>query len=404
MDTRWRAVEHPPPASNPLSEQHPFHALLHDELHTPPRNDRVFLALASTTTARNFNLDGGANQSAPLPSSTYGAAANQPGIWFGVGTTAQTPVGLNDNTGAITLAAVTPTGCFGDFFIGYPTWNGDDGLLMEDARDVGGVSQGAPGGSITWAFTGLLPGTYEVTTYGLAPDFPAVYKTRVDVVGGTGGPQILTGNWNGSPHVLGVSYASHTVAVGVGGTLTVVTDDPGTPANNLATVNGFQMKYTPGPIGASYCYGDGSATACPCSNASAPGANAGCLSSLGSGATIVATGIASLTADTVLLTGAAMPNSSALYFQGSTRQNGGLGNVFGDGLRCAGGSIIRLGTKTNAAGTSAYSVGADPSVSVRGSVGAPGTRTYQVWYRNAAAFCTASTFNLSNGVELTWAP
>jgi len=128
------------------------------------------------------------------------------------------------------------------------------------------------------------------------------------------------------------------------------------------------------------------------------------LSSLGSGATIVATGNPSLTADSVLLTGSGMPNSSALYFQGSTRQNSGLGNVFGDGLRCAGGAIIRLATKTNIGGSSAYPGGGDPSVSVRGSVSAPGTRTYQVWYRNAAAFCTASTFNLSNGVELTWAP
>jgi len=41
-------------------------------------------------------------------------------------------------------------------------------------------------------------------------------------------------------------------------------------------------------------------------------------------------------------------------------------------------------------------------VSVKGLITAPGTRTYQVWYRNAAAFCTASTFNLSNGVSIVW--
>jgi hypothetical protein len=37
-------------------------------------------------------------------------------------------------------------------------------------------------------------------------------------------------------------------------------------------------------------------------------------------------------------------------------------------------------------------------------VTAAGTRTYQVWYRNAAAFCTASTFNLTNGWRTTWGP
>jgi hypothetical protein len=29
-------------------------------------------------------------------------------------------------------------------------------------------------------------------------------------------------------------------------------------------------------------------------------------------------------------------------------------------------------------------------------------RMYQVWYRNAAAFCTSSTFNLSNGYRVVW--
>jgi len=27
-----------------------------------------------------------------------------------------------------------------------------------------------------------------------------------------------------------------------------------------------------------------------------------------------------------------------------------------------------------------------------------------VWYRNAAAFCSAETFNLTNGVLATWSP
>ncbi len=364
----------------------------------------LLAALTSISTAQNFNLDVGANQSAPLPSVAYGAAANQPGQWFSVGTTAQTPVGLVDINGASTLASITPTGGFGDFFVGNPVWNGDDGLLMEDAADVGGLWQGAPGGSITWAVTGLLPGDYEIYTYGLAPDFPAVYSTRVDVVGGAGGPQILTGNWTGSPHVQGQSFARHTISVTTGQTVTIVTDDPGTLANNLATVNGFQLKYTPGAIGTPYCFGDGSGTACPCGNASAPGAGVGCLNSLTLGGRIVATGIASISSDSVVLTGSGMPNSSALYFQGTAQQSGGLGVLFGDGLRCVGGTIVRLGTKNNVGGTSSYPIGADPLVSVRGLVAAPGTRTYQCWYRNAAAFCTTSTFNLTNGVQLTWAP
>jgi len=41
-------------------------------------------------------------------------------------------------------------------------------------------------------------------------------------------------------------------------------------------------------------------------------------------------------------------------------------------------------------------------VSQRGLVTTPGLRTYQVWYRNAAAFCSASTFNLTNGLSVSW--
>jgi len=152
-----------------------------------------------------------------------------------------------------------------------------------------------------------------------------------------------------------------------------------------------------------FCFGDGSGTACPCGNAGAAGN--GCASSVNvNGANLSATGTPSILNDTLVLVGTGMPNSSALYFQGTSQLNGGLGSVFGDGLRCAGGNIIRLGTKANQGGASQYPSGADPLISVRGNNSAGGTRTYQIWYRNAAAFCTASTFNLSNGVQLTWLP
>jgi len=368
------------------------------------RTAAVLLALSGTSTAQSFNLDVGANQSHPLPANGYGAAANQPGAWVGVSTTAQSAVPITDIVGANTGVTITPVGGFGDFAVNNPTWMGDDDLLMEDASDVGGIAQGAPGGSVTWTIQGLAAGDYAVYTYALAPDFPASYNTRITVSGAVQGPQVVGGAWSGSPHVLGTSFARHDVAIASGQTLTIVTDDPGTITGNLSTVNGFQLVQGIASVGTAYCFGDGSATACPCGNASAPGAGEGCLNSLGVGGRITAAGSASLSNDTLVLTGSQMPNSSALYFQGTTRQNGGLGVVFGDGLRCAGGSVLRLGTKANAGGTSQYPAAGDLPVSVRGFVTAPGTRTYQCWYRNAAAFCTAATFNLTNGIGLTWTP
>ncbi|MCY2960427.1 MAG: hypothetical protein NTY35_09715 [Planctomycetota bacterium] len=157
--------------------------------------------------------------------------------------------------------------------------------------------------------------------------------------------------------------------------------------------------------GAGYCFGDGSATACPCGNASAPGSDQGCLNSLGAGGTLRGDGLASVSNDGFTLRGAGMPNSSALYFQGTSVLGGGNGSTFGDGLRCVSGSVIRLGTKSNVAGASQYPAAGDPPVSVRGLVPpAGGSFYYQVWYRNAAAFCTTSTFNLSNGWSVVWAP
>jgi probable HAF family extracellular repeat protein len=168
---------------------------------------------------------------------------------------------------------------------------------------------------------------------------------------------------------------------------------------SIATI-GAELRIT---TGAEYCFGDGTGTACPCNNDSPIGDQSGCSNSLGFGGRVAATGIESLSADTLVLRGSAMPNSSALYFQGTQQNNSGFGTVFGDGLRCVGGSVVRLGTKLNVAGESMYPESGDASISVRGGVTSAGHRTYQVWYRNAAAFCTSSTFNLTNGVDITWA-
>ncbi len=154
--------------------------------------------------------------------------------------------------------------------------------------------------------------------------------------------------------------------------------------------------------GTPFCFGDGSGSACPCGNASPAGSNAGCLNSLGTAGTLRGTGTANLVNDDFRLRGTAMANSTALYFQGTTQQNGGLGSSFGDGLRCAAGSVVRLGAKVNVSGASSYPDLVDLPISFY--VTAPGTRTYQAWYRNAAAFCAAETFNLTNGLSVVWTP
>lgn len=172
---------------------------------------------------------------------------------------------------------------------------------------------------------------------------------------------------------------------------------------------GSPMEFTiaalvPGNVGGGvFCAGDGTATPCPCANESAPGAGEGCRHSFGVGGRLARAGTASISADSIQLHGTGMPNSSALYFQGSVRQNGGMGTVFGDGLRCAGGAVIRLATRTNVAGASVHpSLPLAPSIAAQGGVAPGDTRHYQVWFRNSASFCSSATFNLTNGVSITW--
>lgn len=154
-----------------------------------------------------------------------------------------------------------------------------------------------------------------------------------------------------------------------------------------------------------YCPGDGTGTACPCANHSTVGADAGCLNSLGTGATLRTRGIASIGCDTLFLDGAGMTNSTAIYLQGSTRDpSGGLGTPTFDGLICVGTTVVRLGNTTNVAGASTYPAGTQVPISIRGANTPATTRDYQIFYRNAANFCTPGTANYSNGAELVWVP
>jgi hypothetical protein len=176
---------------------------------------------------------------------------------------------------------------------------------------------------------------------------------------------------------------------------------PGTPAWMNASA---QVPAGGSPLISVFCAGDGSANSCPCANNATAGSGSGCKSSLGHGGLLGTSGTPSVSLDSLALVGSGMPDSSALYYQGSQAVNGGLGTAFGDGLRCVGGTVVRLGTEANAGSESHYPTGTNTPVSVHGSCAAGDVRFYQCWYRNAAAFCTSETFNYTNGVRVVWLP
>lgn len=157
----------------------------------------------------------------------------------------------------------------------------------------------------------------------------------------------------------------------------------------------------PPALGTGFCFGDGTSAACPCGNGGA--ADRGCANSAAGsvGAKLSATGVASVSADTVVLTAQDI-TGPGLFYQGT----GTSDIAFGDGKLCAAVGIIRLGVVFPIAGSASYPGGLTPNpVNVQGSVPAGGgLRHYQTWYRDAIAFCTTSTFNLTNGLSFTWIP
>ena len=163
-----------------------------------------------------------------------------------------------------------------------------------------------------------------------------------------------------------------------------------------------------------FCYGDGSSASgpCPCGNVSAP-MTGGCLNSLGTPGVLTAFGMGAIpivSADIsgnnrITLAGSGMPNAACRYFQGSAT----VPALFGDGVRCVNNPFqVQLGTRLNVAGASFVGGTPGPAISLQGALNtplpAPCTRSYQCWYRNAAAYCTPALFNMTNAVSIVWVP
>ena len=154
--------------------------------------------------------------------------------------------------------------------------------------------------------------------------------------------------------------------------------------------------------GVPFCLGDGSGGPCPCGNLGA-GGNGCANSSNAAGALLAASGATAN--DSIVLSASGMPaTASAIFLKGD--QGLDLGLVFGDGVRCVDGALIRLRTKTSVGGASQFPDSTDTlTVGGRGAT-PPGSGLvgyYQTYYRNAAAaFCPPATFNVTNGTILVW--
>ncbi len=225
---------------------------------------------------------------------------------------------------------------------------------------------------------------------GFVRDLATSAIERVDV--STAGAQAATGAASPSISADGRYVAFES------GSSTLVTGDN----NNYWDV--FLRDRGPLPALPGFCFGDGTeagfTTLCPCGNFGTAGH--GCANSVdATGALLGSTGAPA--ADDVVLAGSHMPATVAcIYLQGDALAD----TVFGDGVRCAGGALLRLRTKVNVAGASSFPDSVETvTLSQRGGVtiGSGVRRWYQAYYRNAAAaFCPPETFNVTNGVVVDW--
>lgn len=343
----------------------------------------------SVASAQGFNVDCGAVGTPP--SAGYGAASGQIGVWNEVPSIADVLLTkLDGSPSTVRLVSVNqPEGGCDD-----PLTSGDDGALLDD--HIEGFFSGA-----FFGISGLTPGVYDVYAYGYAScvsGFSGHVTGSVNCWDAIQQP-IVGGGWTGT-FQQGVTHA-RVRFVAFDGTLGFAiyngTHD-GAAGFQIVPVADHYATFCPNANPAV-----SPAAACPCG---AGAAGNGCASSFNpQGARLSCGGVAQLSNDTFTLSVQGAAPSMLLYFQGTSPMPNPHGGLLGDGIRCAGGSVVRLAVRPIGAGVGTYPDVGDQPVSVRGLVPAlGGLRTYQVAYRDSATFCTPSTFNYSNGAAVYWAP
>ncbi len=202
--------------------------------------------------------------------------------------------------------------------------------------------------------------------------------------------------------------------------------------SNCVSTTGTVVAITATPCadatGDGYCYGNGgvtpACTPCPCGNDSSPLGIAGCENSTGRGCELRGSGNPSLSADTLRFEAVGvLPSTFGILTSGVTRQpENPLNPCFGldsgvqapvlDGLRCAGGALLRHGTRgSDAAGDIGVSnPGWGPPNGPAGGLLSHGrfavgqTRHYQLYYRENSLLGCGTSRNTSQGVSITAQP
>jgi hypothetical protein len=225
----------------------------------------------------------------------------------------------------------------------------------------------------------------------------------------------------GAPGVQGPIIATLPLGNSINGTLTIPINQAASVLSGNTYVNFHSNAFPNGEIrgqvlvppttGTRLCELGNVTMPCPCGNPPA-GLDRGCNNSSATGGAVLGSmGNTSLSFDTLVFsTLSEKATATSILLQGSIANPTGI--VFGQGIRCAAGTLKRLYTKNAAAGSIAAPSPTDQRVSQRsaalGDTIAPSSnRSYLVYYRDPMVLggCpSASTFNATQTISVTWAP
>jgi hypothetical protein len=328
-----------------------------------------------------------------------GADASSLGAWFGTTPdarygTALSSIGDRDSDGRADFAIGAP----GDISGGGPACgrvelrSGANGSLFLSMNGAPGTALGASlsalGDINSDGFCDLLVGAPEAPIGGAVLLFSGFNAALFGVIQPSAEPNAQFGHALASlsqPNAAGPPQWAASAPFG----------DLGS-SNDHGAVTLYSDSIQPGVV---FCSGDGSAAPCPCGNTGP--LDHGCANGDGTGSHLRATGSASVQSDSLSFIATTLPpGQPALLYTGVNRIQSGQGVSFGDGLRCTGGAVFRLGVRfADPAGGAEWGA---PFTSSPWSAGT--TRHFQAWYRNTPAPACGSGFNLSNGYTIVFTP
>lgn len=211
---------------------------------------------------------------------------------------------------------------------------------------------------------GLVPGSvWDLNFYGARANSGG--QVEFQVVGATtSSAEISSVLENGSETAL-----VRDVVVPANGQIDFFMMGDSSPAE--ASLNALVMRSR--PVGWRYCHSTSNSTGFP--------------------ARLTASGSASLTHDNLELTVRDVPDGLGLFFHAAQ----GTQNLFGNGLLCASGSLVRIQPTVAMGGTATLSVSL-----ANAGINSSGSRYFQYWYRDVSA--GGAFYNTSDAVEIEFVP